>query len=128
MSQEMSETTNSLRWFWQDFGREPQIEPNPNFPNGVPVDVTHGAAMWCQTDLPYPAKRCGAYIVECISCGKTVLVTTAGRADDPVSVRLACLSKGEAQELGDALAGQTASKNLEIVRTAELKPVTQDDD
>lgn len=75
---------------WNDFGREPQCRPDPKFPTGVDLDSSEGAAKACSCDLPYPAKRCGAYIVTCDDCGMTIAVTTAGRPDDPRSVKVAC--------------------------------------
>lgn len=78
----------SVRWI--DSGREPQCEPNPDFPNGIDIDASEGAAATCRADLPYPAKRCGLFIVDCPRCGLRVAVTTAGRPDDPKSVKIAC--------------------------------------
>ena len=79
-----------LKVEWEDFGREPKCRPNPNFPNGMDVDSSEGAAKTCSCALPYPAKRCGAYIVRCDACGMSTAITTAGRPDDPKSVKLAC--------------------------------------
>lgn len=81
------------QWFtvrWVDREREPQCAPNPAYPQGVDTDVSGGAAEACTAKLPYPAKRCGFYVVECDRCGVRVAVTTAGRPDDPRSVRIAC--------------------------------------
>jgi hypothetical protein len=75
---------------WFDLKREPRCEPDPNFPNGIALDVSDGAYTSCTVELPYPAKRCGHYIISCRLCGLTSLVTTAGRPDDPRSVKLAC--------------------------------------
>jgi hypothetical protein len=75
---------------WNDAGREPQCAPNPNYPDGIKLDVSEGATQTCTVDLPYPAKRCGQYIVECCLCGFRVIVTTAGRPDDPTSIKLPC--------------------------------------
>ena len=75
---------------WHDSGREPQCKPNPAFPEGVDLDCSHGQSPACKADLPYPAKRCGFYLVECIFCGTNVAITTAGRPDDPRSVVLPC--------------------------------------
>lgn len=44
----------------------------------------------CRVALPYPAKRCGAYVVTCRICGTRTGVTTAGRADDPRSLTVSC--------------------------------------
>ena len=75
---------------WVDAEREPRVAPNPAFPNGVDVDLTQGAMQSCQIALAYPARRCGAYEIECYRCGQRVGVRTAGRPDDPRSVRIAC--------------------------------------
>jgi hypothetical protein len=75
---------------WLDRGREPQCAPNPDYPKGKDIDASDGAAQTCYTELPYPAPRCGAYIVECEKCGIRVGITTAGRPDDPRSVKIAC--------------------------------------
>jgi hypothetical protein len=75
---------------WLDRGREPQYPPNPAYPEGIDVDLSDGAERACTVALPYPARRIGAYIVTCSTCGLRVGLTTAGRPDDPRSVRLAC--------------------------------------
>jgi hypothetical protein len=78
---------------WVDRGVEPQCAPDPDYPNGKDVDFSKWCVDgWptCRLDLPYPAKRCGAYLIECLACGMTVAVTTAGRADDPRSVTVGC--------------------------------------
>ena len=83
---------------WIDRGREPQAEPDPKYPSGIDVDVSEGAAKICTASLPYPAKRCGLYLIKCSVCGLSVGVTTAGRPDDPRSVKVACKRPvGEAQ-------------------------------
>lgn len=64
--------------------------PNPAFPEGMDVDLSQGSAATCSTNLPYPAKRCGFYVVTCEMCGLRVVVTTAGRPDDPRSLKVAC--------------------------------------
>lgn len=74
---------------WIDRGREPQNPPDPKYPNGIDIDTTNGARS-CKADLPYPAPRCGLWHVKCEECGYIVVVTTAGRVDDPRSVRLPC--------------------------------------
>jgi len=75
---------------WIDRGSEATQPPNPDYPDGVDLDVTRGAKPFCETALPYPAKRCGYYTVACDVCGFTAMVTTAGRPDDPRSIRLPC--------------------------------------
>jgi hypothetical protein len=81
---------------WNDSGREPQCPPNPEYPNGIALDVTHaGGGPSCEAQLPYPAKRCGHYVVRCNLCDYSVVCTTAGRPDDPRSLRMPCrLAKG----------------------------------
>ena len=79
---------------WIDNKREPQIAPNPNFPHGR--DLDSGREPSCFVALPYPAKRCGLFIVTCEICGTTVAITTAGRTDDPRSVKVPC-EKGTLQ-------------------------------
>ena len=80
---------------WLDRGREPQCAPDPNFPNGKDVDASEAAPgePTCKAELPYPAKRCGVYVIECETCGVRVGVTTAGRPDDPRSARFPCKRK-----------------------------------
>lgn len=75
---------------WIDGGREAQNPPNPDYPAGLDLDLSKGAKAACFISLPYPAKRCGYYLVTCDLCGLKSIVSTAGRADDPRSVRVAC--------------------------------------
>lgn len=81
---------------WNDHGRESRYSPDPRYPDGFDVDASNGAEPVCFVSLPYPARRCGSYIVSCRRCGVIVAVTTAGRPDDPRSVTLACRAKGTA--------------------------------
>ena len=81
---------NNFKVEWHDSGHEPQMKPNPAYPKGKPLDLSLGAAVTCTVDLPYPAKRIGHYIAECKICGLRVACTTAGRPDDPISMKLAC--------------------------------------
>lgn len=57
--------------------------------------MTKGAVNSCVCELPYPAKRIGAYFVECKKCGYSVACTTAGRADDPRSIEMPCKQASE---------------------------------
>lgn len=75
---------------WKDAGKEPKCEPNPAYPNGIDVDISDGASLTCVAKLPYPAERIGAYIVHCNRCGFTGGCTTAGRPDDPRSIKMPC--------------------------------------
>lgn len=79
---------------WIDAGREPQHPPWPQWPDGKDVDASLGATNTCTVKLPYPAKRCGRYEVRCKACGSSIAVTTAGRRDDPRSVKIACNRRG----------------------------------
>lgn len=75
---------------WVDSGREPQQRSDPRYPQGVNLDISAGRMPCCAVKLPYPAQRCGYFVVTCDFCGQRVMITTAGRKDDPRSVRLAC--------------------------------------
>lgn len=75
---------------WHDAGREPKCAPDPQYPLGVDVDASDSAKVTCKTLLAYPAKRCGQYHVHCETCGQSAVVTTAGRVDDPRSLKMAC--------------------------------------
>lgn len=75
---------------WHDADREPRCPSSPAYPDGIDVDLSKGAVANCSAALPYPARRCGAFHIECETCGVSVGVTTAGRRDDPRSVKLAC--------------------------------------
>jgi hypothetical protein len=79
---------------WIDMEREPKVKPNPLYPNGIDVDMSQGAVVACLVTLPYPAKRIGTYVIDCQKCKLRVALTTAGRPDDPRSVKLACKKKG----------------------------------
>ena len=78
---------------WVDHDREPKNPPNPAFPHGQDLDVTGGKPFCAIVQLPYPAARCGIYVIKCRKCGVRVGVTTAGRPDDPRTVKFACRLK-----------------------------------
>jgi hypothetical protein len=78
---------------WVDAGAFAQNPPNPDYPNGVDVDCSQGAADTCRIDLKCPAPRCGRWAISCKLCSFTGIVTTAGRADDPRSVTVPCQPK-----------------------------------
>ena len=78
---------------WIDSGREPTQIPDPRYPQGIDLDVTDGAIVNCVVLLPYPARRCGIYYIECKRCGVNGIVTTAGRPDDPRSICMPCKIK-----------------------------------
>ena len=62
----------------------------PAYPNGEPVDVHPGAPRSCLASLRYPAPSCGVWSIRCQACRRMVVVTAAGLADDPRSVRIGC--------------------------------------
>jgi hypothetical protein len=82
---------------WIDAHREPRSPPDPRYPNGVDLDLRRGQPVaCCRIELPYPAKRCGFYRINCQRCGTDALITTAGRPDDPRSIVMACKISGTA--------------------------------
>ena len=78
---------------WIDRHREPRCAPNPAYPSGKDVDASVAGKPSCRVDLPYPAKRCGYFAVKCGTCGLSIIITTAGRADDPRSLTVACKAR-----------------------------------
>lgn len=83
----------ALKVTWVDHHREPKHPPNSRYPNGIDLDLARDAPG-CVTALPYPTPRCGLFYVECKTCGANVVITTAGRTDDPRSVKIACHRNG----------------------------------
>lgn len=81
---------------WVDAGREAQCPPDPAYPHGKDIDAAADAERACEVLLKHPARRCGAYVIECRSCGYRFVATTAGRPDDPRSIRIPCNLEGEA--------------------------------
>lgn len=81
-----------------DSGREPQCKPDPRFPDGRHIrlmpEKPEADHKSCTYNLPYPAPRCGSYVVECKTCGYRAALNVAGRPDDPRIVTLPCKSKG----------------------------------
>ncbi len=75
---------------WIDGGRETQCAPDPKYPLGIDVDAAGPMSPSCSTPLPYPAMRCGLWRVRCLTCGYSVAITTAGRSDDPRSIKMPC--------------------------------------
>jgi hypothetical protein len=111
---------------WLDAGREPIAAPNPAYPAGIDLDVTDGRTPACTVILPYPAKRCGHYEIFCSQCQFAAAITTAGRPDDPRSVKIPCASKSERalvddpREMGRQLrADELKVKAVVVVRRAD---------
>lgn len=67
-----------------------QCAPNPAYPDGIDLDATRPDEQTCLIALPYPAPECGYFVVDCHLCRMTIMITAAGRPDDPRSVRLPC--------------------------------------
>ena len=84
-----------MKIIWIDGGREPLLKPDPRYPDGIDLDLSKGARLVCDIRLPYPAKRCGLYFIKCETCCQNFVVTTAGRPDDPRSVKVACKQEAE---------------------------------
>lgn len=83
-------TPARFRLDWLDRHREPVGPPDPTYPHGVAIDVALDAMKACRVELPCPAARCGLWVVVCQECGFAIALATAGRADDPCSVRVPC--------------------------------------
>jgi hypothetical protein len=79
-----------LKVEWLDRGRVAQCPPNPDYPDGQDIDISLGAATTCEAELPYPAPRCGIWIVTCPGCGLSLGFTAAGRIDDPRRIKVPC--------------------------------------
>ena len=76
---------------WLSKGKPPQCESSPGYPDGVELDGAAGLpGPACKWALPYPAPSIGVHVVGCVTCGKTVACTAAGRPDDPRTIRFAC--------------------------------------
>jgi len=80
---------------WHQRGGPPRSKPNPLYPHGIDLDLSDGASRTCTTALPYPTEKkvLGMLMIHCTKCGLLGTVTTAGRPDDPRSIKLACKGK-----------------------------------
>lgn len=70
-----------------------QCAPDPKYPHGIALDGTQSAGKTCKVELPYPAPECGMWRIDCDECSMSIIVTAAGRADDPISVKMSCLEE-----------------------------------
>jgi hypothetical protein len=77
---------------FHDLEREPQVPFRRAHSWGVDVPVPIGSeeTLHCRVALPWPAPRCGLWLVACLECGCKVAATAAGRVDDPRSVPVPC--------------------------------------
>jgi len=76
--------------YFVDRGREPRCPPDPKYPEGMVVVDCAEEDRHCNVGLPYPAPRCGLWIVLCHTCGKSCAITAAGRVDDPRVLIMGC--------------------------------------
>ena len=65
---------------WLDHRRQSQLPPNPDYPEGIDLDCSSPPCPSCRVELPYPAKRCGVYLMTCRRCGLTAGCTTGGES------------------------------------------------
>jgi hypothetical protein len=74
-----------------DAGREPECPPDPKYPDGMDIVLSkeHDKRA-CKFELPYPAPRCGAYMIVCNDCKYAAVITVAGRVDDPKTIQFPC--------------------------------------
>jgi hypothetical protein len=75
---------------WVDLHRQATQPADPTYPTGTAIDVALDAMRACRLELPCPAERCGLWVITCRACGFSIALATAGRADDPKSVRVPC--------------------------------------
>lgn len=75
---------------WIDSGRDPTCDPDPQFPHGRVIVMAPPGERSCAINVPYPAPRCGSYLIVCERCGMSVGVTAAGRTDDPRRIIIPC--------------------------------------
>lgn len=82
--------TLEVQWF--DRGFVATKPADPRYPIGM--DIVEPSfdpeQPSCSTALKWPAPRCGHHVVLCDTCGKSITVTTAGRLDDPRSLKINC--------------------------------------
>lgn len=86
----MSIVAKHIKVEFLSHNRKAVCAPNPDYPEGMDVDLTEPQATACQTAIPYPAECCGVWLLQCTACGTSVAVTAAGRPDDVRSVKIPC--------------------------------------
>ena len=77
---------------WVDQERVSTYPADPAYPHGAAIDVALDAAHACRLALPSPTVGCGLWVIKCRRCHYALCVGTAGRPDDPCSVRIPCKS------------------------------------
>jgi hypothetical protein len=83
---------NQFETTWSPADHTATWPAKPAYPEGETIDEQPGAPRSCLAALRYPAPCCGTWSIHCRACRKTVVVTAAGLADDPCSVRIGCQS------------------------------------
>lgn len=73
-----------------DLEREPRHQFLREHMHGLDLDLSRGVEDVCVVPVPWPAERCGYWMIRCAFCGLSTMITAAGRVDDPRSVKLAC--------------------------------------
>lgn len=91
---------NKGRWTvkWFSVHRLPKNVPDLRYPNGIDVDCSEGR-RGCTVSLEHPTRGCGYYYIECQECGINAVITTAGRIDDPRSLKLPCRRTKETKKV-----------------------------
>lgn len=77
---------------WADAHREATYPADPTYPFGCSIDVALDAPRACRAQLP-SAVRIGTWVVRCTLCGYVIALASAGRRDDPRSVRVPCRAR-----------------------------------
>jgi hypothetical protein len=80
----------SIEVYFLDSGREPQCKADPRYPDGVHLNLAVGAEQKCTRNVPWPAPRCGTYVIECKKCGFKGAIKVGGSPDDPRIVTMPC--------------------------------------
>lgn len=90
----MSENRGRHYTKWIGNGQKPTCSPDPDYPNGRSMDLTNDATPNCTVTLPhYPSDGRGVWVIGCFGCKLRIAITSAGRPDDPRTVKMACLSE-----------------------------------
>ena len=80
--------TLEVLWFDRTLARSDA--PDPEYPEGVDLDLCRDIGPACWTALRYPARGPGYYHIACTRCGSATGCMTKGQTDDPRSIRLPC--------------------------------------
>jgi hypothetical protein len=93
----------SITVVFLDSERISDAKPDPQWPNGKPVNLAEGVCMieTCTRNLPHPAPRCGSYFITCETCGFTGVIVVHGLADDPNMITMPCRRKSGKKAHGE---------------------------